>query len=134
MRSIRRERSGTQSPRRRARTRCRGEIMNAHESSGPAAEQLLAEWHRYYGEKRIIQQWYQVHLLEGLAVRRVLEVGPYLGLVTALLDNAGYDVTTLDHVPRPFARPEVRHVQTDLAALQPGQISGFDAIICCETL
>jgi len=108
--------------------------MENSDSSGAAAERRFAEWHRYYGEKRILQQWYQVHLLEGLAVRRVLEVGPYLGLVTALLDNAGYDVTTLDHVPRPFARPDVRHVQADLAALRPEQISGFDAIICCETL
>ena len=60
------------------------------------------EWFRYYSEKRITHQWFQVHLLEGLAgVERVLEIGAHLGLVTALLDNAGFEVTTLDRWPKP---------------------------------
>lgn len=98
----------------------------------PAARQ--AEWHRYYSEKRITHQWLQVHLLEGLPVQSVLEVGPSLGLVTALLDNAGYRVTTLDVMPSQYPRPDIAHVETELTAATAEQMAGFDAIICCETL
>ena len=58
-------------------------------------------WYQYYTEKRIVHQWFQLHLLEGLVVETVLEVGPSLGLVTAMLANAGYRVTTLDIMSRP---------------------------------
>ena len=92
------------------------------------------EWHLYYSEKRIGHQWMQVDLLSGLGVRRVLEVGPYLGLVTAMLDNAGYDVTTLDLFAPPFQRPERPNIEADLLMLDPKRIEGFDAILCCETL
>jgi hypothetical protein len=101
---------------------------------GVTADERLAEWHRYYTEKRIGHQWFQVHLLEDLSVKRVLEVGPYLGLVTGLLDNAGYQVTTLDFFPRQFARPDVPHLQSDLTKLAHEAITGFDLILCCETL
>ncbi len=94
----------------------------------------LAEWHRYYSEKRIGQQWKQIDLLSGLNAHRVLEVGPYLGFVTALLDNAGYDVTTLDLFSSPFHRPQRPHIEADLTDLDPETIAGFDAILCCETL
>ena len=60
-----------------------------------------AEWFRYYSGKRIYHQWFQVHLLRDLDVTRVLEVGPGLGLVTAMLGNAGFAVTTLDLTPAP---------------------------------
>ncbi len=93
----------------------------------------LAEWHRYYSAKRIGQQWIQVNLLKDLAVRKVLEVGPYMGLVTAMLDNAGYEVTTLDVLPRAFERPSRPHISADLVGLEPASITGFDAILCCET-
>ena len=101
-------------------------------AAGDAAR--LAEWHRYYGEKRIGQQWFQLRLLAGLPVNRVLEVGPYLGFVTALLDNAGYAVTTLDLSPRRFARPAVPHIQADLTRVRPEELAGFDLILCCEAL
>jgi SAM-dependent methyltransferase len=91
-------------------------------------------WFTYYSEKRIQHQWLQVHLLQSLTVERVLEVGPYLGLVTALLDNAGYRVTTLDLTPRHFDRPVVPHIQADLTTVDPDRLAGFDAILCCETL
>ncbi len=94
----------------------------------------LTEWHRYYSAKRISQQWFQVHLLEDLPGRRVLEVGPYLGLVTAMLDNAGYDVTTFDILPSAFERPARPHIVADLLTLDPSEIAGFDTILCCETL
>ncbi len=93
-----------------------------------------AEWHQYYSEKRIGHQWLQVHMLAGLDVNRILEVGPYLGLVTAMLDNGGYDVTTLDLFPPPFHRPERPNIEADLTTLDPSGIEGFDAIMCCETL
>ena len=104
------------------------------DDEGAIDDQRLAEWHRYYSAKRIGQQWFQVHLLEDLPVRRVLEVGPYLGLVTAMLDNAGYEVATLDLLPRGFERPERPHTIADLLTIDPVAITGFDAILCCETL
>lgn len=91
-------------------------------------------WHAYYTEKRIVHQWLQVELLKPLPVKRVLEIGPYLGLVTALLSNAGYQVTTLDHEgegPRDGAE---RHIRADIRRLEPAALQGFDAILCCETL
>lgn len=94
-----------------------------------------AEWHRYYSPKRIVHQCQQLHMLDGLVIRRILEVGPYLGFVTALLDNAGYSVTTLDIFPHVlFARPHVPHIQADLSVVAPERIQGFDAVVCCETL
>lgn len=91
-------------------------------------------WRAYYTEKRIGHQWMQVDLLCGLPAARVLEVGPYLGLVTAMLENAGFDVTTLDREPRRFERPAGTHIEADLVGLDPALIRGFDAILCCETL
>ena len=93
-----------------------------------------ARWSAYYTAKRIGHQWLQVDLLNGLPARRVLEVGPYFGLVTAMLVHAGYDVTTLDLGPRRFDRPAAPHIEADLLALDPARIRGFDAILCCETL
>jgi SAM-dependent methyltransferase len=93
-----------------------------------------AGWHAYYSEKRIVHQWLQVELLRTLPVGRVLEIGPYLGLVTAMLTNAGYRVTTLDiagDTPRDGA---VGHVRADVRALDTAALGGFDAILCCETL
>jgi phospholipid N-methyltransferase len=91
-------------------------------------------WLAYYNEKRIVHQWMQVALLAGLPCRKILEVGPALGLVTSMLLNAGYDVDTLDMMPRAFRFPEVRHIERNLLALRPEEITGYDAIICCETL
>ncbi|MDJ0949223.1 MAG: methyltransferase domain-containing protein [Alphaproteobacteria bacterium] len=91
-------------------------------------------WYHYYTEKRIVHQWFQVHLLEGLGVETVLEVGPNLGLVTAMLTNAGYDVTTLDIVPAELSNGASDHIQADLLELDPTRIRGFDCILCCETL
>jgi SAM-dependent methyltransferase len=93
-----------------------------------------APWIAYCTAKRIGHQWLQVALLNELDARRVLEIGPYLGLVTAMLANAGYDVTTLDAGPQRFASPAVPHIVADLGALAPERVAGFDAILCCETL
>jgi len=101
--------------------------MTAHSSS-------LAQWIQYYSRKRIVHQWTQVHLLSTVPCQRVLEIGPALGLVTALLVNAGYDVDTLDFMPRAFAQPDVRHVEADLVDVRGSDIAGYDAILCCETL
>ena len=100
---------------------------------GPS-EARLDRWFGYYTTKRIGHQWQQVELLRGLPVRAILEVGPALGLVTALLDNAGYAVTTLDIVPREFDRPDLPHIGADLVALDAAAIAGHDIIFCCETL
>lgn len=92
------------------------------------------DWDDYYTDKRIGHQFMQVQLLRRLGVRKVLEIGPGLGLVTAMLDNAGFDVTTLDASPKGFSRPACPHIECDLFDLEPRRISGFDAILCCETL
>ena len=94
----------------------------------------LSRWHAYYTEKRIVHQWMQAHLLAGLPVARVLEVGPHLGLVTAMLASAGYEVVTLDLVapgPRVGASG---HIVADLRTVDPDCLRDFDAILCCETL
>lgn len=92
------------------------------------------EWLRYYSQKRIGEQLLQVQMLDGLAVDTVLEVGPYFGLVSAMLDNAGYAVTTMDVVAPSFAKPALPHVIMDLTAIEPGKLAGFDCIMCCATL
>ena len=76
----------------------------------------------------------QVHLLGSLECERVLEVGPALGLVTSLLVNIGYEVHTLDRVPRAFSDPDVPHHERDICELRADEIAGYDAILCCETL
>ncbi len=92
------------------------------------------EWNAYYSRKRIVQQWMQLHLLGTIDCQTVLEVGPALGLVTSLLVNVGYDVRTLDRVPRAFAYPDVPHLERDICELRSDEIAGHDAILCCETL
>lgn len=99
-----------------------------------AVPSFTQRWHAYYTEKRIVHQWFQVHLLSGLTVKRVLEVGPYLGLVTAMLASAGYEPTTFDITEKPPPVGAAGHIQGDLTALDPARIRGFDAILCCETL
>jgi hypothetical protein len=92
------------------------------------------EWNAYYSRKRIVQQWMQLHLLGTTDCRKILEVGPGLGLVTSLLVNIGYEVHTLDRVPLAFAYPDVPHLEKDICDLTSGEIAGYDAILCCETL
>jgi hypothetical protein len=92
------------------------------------------DWNAYYSRKRIVQQWMQLHLLGTIDCQKVLEVGPAFGLVTSLLVNIGYDVHTLDRVPRAFAYPDVPHLEKDICDLRCDEIAGYDAIICCETL
>lgn len=92
------------------------------------------QWHAYYSEKRIVHQWLQVDLLKPLAVETVLEIGPYLGLVTAMLASAGYRVTTLDIEPQSRGIDAERHIQADIRTVDPALLTGFDAILCCETL
>ena len=67
-----------------------------------------------------------------MAVATMVSTG--LGLVTAMLDNAGFQVTTLDFLPSQFERGHIEHIQSDLRDVTAAQISGHDAIICCETL
>lgn len=94
----------------------------------------LAEWHRYHSPKRIRHQHLQLELISRTPARRILECGPNLGCVTALLDNAGYAVTTTDFVPRLFARPDTPHFEMDLTQPDATRLAGHDLILCCETL
>jgi hypothetical protein len=99
-----------------------------------AARPNRGEWISYYSGKRIVQQWTQLTLLAALECDKVLEIGPALGLVTSMLKNAGYDVTTLDNAPRGFVEPVTPHICRDIRDLKAEEIVGFDAILCCETL
>jgi hypothetical protein len=102
--------------------------------SSPQESARKAEWLAYYSRKRVIHQWTQLYLLGRTDCRTVLEIGPALGLVTSLLVNIGYDVTTLDRGPRSFAYPNVPHIERDICELRSPEIAGYDAILCCETL
>jgi len=93
-----------------------------------------AQWLSYYRQKRVVHQWTQLDMLAGADARRVLEIGPAFGLVTAMLANAGYEVTTLDRLEQQFVNPWVPHIEADITALAAENIAGFDAILCCETL
>lgn len=99
-----------------------------------SADERKEEWLRYYSWKRGYEQLLQVQMLKGLGVERVLEIGPYFGLVTAMLDNAGFEVTTMDMVARQFERPDSPHVEMDLTRIEPGKLEGHDCIMCCATL
>ncbi|MGH7046381.1 MAG: hypothetical protein ACREE2_08315 [Stellaceae bacterium] len=92
------------------------------------------EWNAYYSRKRIVQQWMQLNLLGTIECEKILEIGPALGLVTSLLVNLGYQVHTLDRVPRAFAYPDVPHLEKDICGLRGEEVAGYDAILCCETL
>ena len=93
------------------------------------------EWARYYGTKRIRQMLMQVHFLASVEVETVLEIGPYYGLTTALLDNAGFEVTTADLNDEPaFWRPNRPHFQMNIDNPDVDAMRGFDAIMCCATL
>ena len=95
-----------------------------------------ADWHAYYTQKRVVHQWYQVRLLRDLAVRRVLEIGPFKGLVTAMLGNAGYEVSVLDvDDSQRSAFGGVEFISGDVRDYPYEELAGrFDTIICCETL
>ncbi len=91
------------------------------------------DWYQYYSEKRIVHQWFQVKLLEKLPVRRILEIGPALGVPTALLATAGFEVTTLDFEDRKLIGGAA-HIVADLKTVETHQLSGHDCILCCEVL
>jgi hypothetical protein len=119
------------------RAKERPEEMSRSTRGGDIVELATAskqEWCAYYSRKRILHQWTQVNLLGMIDCRKVLEIGPALGLVTAMLANIGYDVETLDQAPRAFEFPDVVHHQKDLCDLRGDEIRGFDAVLCCETL
>lgn len=91
-------------------------------------------WLKYYSRKRVIHQWTQADLLGTVPCDKILEVGPALGFVTSMLTNIGYEVHTLDTVSRAFNCPDVPHHEKDICGLRADEISGYDAILCCETL
>jgi len=91
------------------------------------------KWYEYYSEKRIVHQWFQTKLLEKIDVKKVLEIGPGDGLSTAIMANAGYEVTTFDLTnKKPLGA--VANIYGDLSKVNVNLLSGFDCIICCEVL
>ena len=104
------------------------------QARGLTPQSYRREWFRYYSAKRITHQWFQVHLLEDLAVESVLEIGPGLGLVTAILRHAGFTVTTLDRLAPLDGGAGGPHIEADLRELPADRLAGFDVILCCETL
>ena len=104
------------------------------QARGLTPQSYRREWFRYYSAKRITHQWFQVHLPEDLAVESVLEIGPGLGLVTAILRHAGFTVTTLDRLAPLDGGAGGPHIEADLRELPADRLAGFDVILCCETL
>ena len=93
------------------------------------------EWYRYYSEKRIGHQWLQVHLLKDIKnISSIIEVGPGLGLVSSMLHNAGYEVTTVDFLPSQNPHSDIKSVQAEITKVLSEVFENFDCIICCETL
>jgi len=91
------------------------------------------QWYAYYSEKRIVHQWFQVKLLENLPVQRIIEIGPAYGVPTALLANAGFEVTTFDFMERDLLGATA-HIVGDLWKTSPEVYSNQDCILCCEVL
>jgi len=91
------------------------------------------KWYAYYSEKRIVHQWFQVKLLENLPIQRIIEIGPAYGVPTALLANAGFEVTTLDFMKRNLLGA-TSHITADLWKAAPEVYSNQDCILCCEVL
>ena len=83
------------------------------------------QWLSYYTQKRVVHQWTQLDMLAGADAKRVLEIGPAFGLVTAMLVNAGYQVATLDRLPQQFVSPWVPHIEADITAVTAQEIAGF---------
>ena len=92
------------------------------------------EQFRYYSEKCIGHQWFQLHLLDNLNVQSVIEIGPSLGLVSAMLANAGFSTTTLDLQKSQDPHPDIHRIRGNLIDIDASVLSGHDAILCCETL
>ena len=67
-------------------------------------------------------------------VSSVLEVGPGLGLVSAMLHNAGFSVTTFDRLPPQYVHDEIKGVQDEILQFDEEKLVDFDCILCCETL
>lgn len=99
-----------------------------------SATEMRQEWMRYYSKKRMYEQFLQVQVLAGLDVQSVLEVGPYMGMVTSLLSNAGFDVTTLDITEPRFNSPKCPNILMDLTKVEVEKVKGFDVIMCGATL
>lgn len=93
-----------------------------------------SRWHTYYSRKRIGHQWFQVDLLKELPVQKILEIGPFLGLVTAMLASAGYEVTTLDVEEASHNIGAKTSIKGDIANISSDRLKGFDVVICCEML
>ncbi len=64
----------------------------------------------------------------------ILEVGPGLGLVSLMLHNSGYQVTTVDYLSNQYPHPDIKFIKREIMDLKENEISGYDCIICCETL
>ncbi len=109
-------------------------MLTAMKVPPPDDAGFQTKWHEYYSEKRIAHQWPQVALLQDLQVRNILQIDPYLGLVTAMAASAGYKVTTLDIKAQSNGIGARRHIRSDILEVDPDTVQGFDAILYCETL
>ncbi|NMC68683.1 MAG: methyltransferase domain-containing protein [Myxococcales bacterium] len=84
----------------------------------------------YLGRSRWISYHQQFALLRAVGARRILEIGPGPGIVTAALRACGLDVVTadIDHGTRPDVVADVRRLDE---AFPP---ASFDAVAAFEVL
>ena len=84
-----------------------------------------AAWHSYY-----CQETHRPPMAAGAPARRlecerILAIGPGLGLVTSLLVNLGYEVETLDVLPRAFDVPRCAAPAEGRRELRSAEIAGY---------
>lgn len=82
----------------------------------------------YYSPERLGQYYHQIKTVKKTAPKTILEIGVGPGVITHILRQAGYEVTTCDLDPS--LKPDL---VADLMNL-PLQDNAMDMILCCQVL
>ncbi len=82
----------------------------------------------YYSAERLGQYYHQIKTVEKIAPKNILEIGVGPGVVTHILRQAGYKVTTCD--VNQELKPDI---VADLINL-PLKDNAMDMVLCCQVL
>jgi SAM-dependent methyltransferase len=80
-------------------------------------------WEQTKREQRASEKFVAIHLLQGLGVRKVLELGSGLGQFTAALAFAGFDVRGIEVSPTAVEKARKQHPELDF---QVGDVLDFE--------
>lgn len=85
---------------------------------------------QYFALHQLFSLSHQIHEINKLKPRDILEIGPGNGFTSTFLKRAGYDVTTVDI--NPSLHPDICAPLDQL----PEHLNGrrFDLVVCCEVL